>query len=114
MHLAGVRIDRRRAEAVSRGLTVALNQAKNRWAELAEDAGFPMPHNSEWISPSTPQVAPVFRKLGVPALGETPKGNDSVTKDLLEAAAEGYPPARALLDVRELSKLDGTFIQSYI
>lgn len=114
MNLAGTRIDRARAESVVKGLGAELGRAKTRWAELAEAAGFPMPHNSEWVVPSTPQVAPVFRALGVPAIGETEAGNDSVTKEMLEAVADLHPAARVLLDVRELSKLAGTFVQSYI
>lgn len=114
MTMAGVRIDRARAERARAGLAAELGRAKTRWAEIAEQAGFPMPPNAEWIVPSTKQSAPVFRALEIPAVGETESGNDSVVKAALEAAAEQHPAARTLLDVRELSKLQGTFIDSYI
>lgn len=124
MHLAGVRIDRTRAEEVSRGLRAELAVEKDRWMETAAAAGFPMPAVDDWTLPSTQQSAPVFRALGVPAVGTTEKrinakgkatgGNDSVTKELLEAAEDNHESARNLLRIRELEKMDGTFIQSYI
>ncbi len=124
MHLAGVRIDKTRAEEVSRGLRAELGVEKARWMDTAAGAGFPMPAIDDWTLPSTQQSAPVFRALGVPAVGKTEVrlnakgkttgGNDSVTKELLEAAEENHESARILLRVRELEKMDGTFIQSYI
>lgn len=124
MHLAGVRVDRARAEEVNRGLLLELDRAKRRWMELADAARVDMPPQGEWALPSTAQAAAVFRATGVPAIGKTEVrkndsgdetgGNDSVTKELLEAAADEHEPARCLLRIRELTKLGGTFIKSYI
>lgn len=124
MHLAGVRVDPEKAERTNRGLLEELGTEKLKWMDTAERAGFPMPPPDEWALPSTAQVAPVFKALGVPAVGKTPLrlndkgeetgGNDSVTKDMLEAVAEAYDEARNLLRIRELTKLSGTFVQSYI
>lgn len=124
MALTGVRIDRSKAQEVNDNLRAELATVKQRWMEICEEAGHPMPPVEDWVLPSTQQSAPVFRALGVPAVGTTERranakgemtgGNDSVTKELLEAAAETHEAARVLLHLRELEKLSGTFVQSYI
>lgn len=114
MHFAGVRVDREKAERVNRGLLSQLRRKKNEWAEIAAQADVEMGPNGEWGVPSSAQAAAVFKALGVPAVGKTAKGNPEITKEMLEAAAEGYEPAAVLLKLRELAKLSGTFVESYI
>lgn len=62
---------------------------------------------------STTQVAPVFEALGI-KVKQTAKGNPSIEKGDLEEWADEHAEAQLLLEIRETSKLAGTFIESQI
>lgn len=102
MRRAGVRVDLHKAEETRSALTARSEIATKRLANLV---GFKVNINA------SESIAKAFDQLNLP-YGKTATGKPSFTKEFLMAVE--HPVAEAILEIRKLDKLGGTFIESYI
>jgi len=98
------------------GMPVDLDAAERLREELATDitAGYADLHALCGVHASvnsSNDLAKVFDAVGLP-YPRTEHGNPSFVKEFLEG--QTHPVARQILKVREMEKIRGTFVQSYI
>jgi len=108
MRFAGVSVDVGKAEELTGHLDIELTKCQDELDILARS---PVNVNA------SADLARVFDAAGLvyprtkPTKGN-PNGKPSFTKDFLEGTS--HPIAKSILNIRRLSKLNGTFIKSYI
>lgn len=112
MHMVGVPVDVNKALALKEKLGRLLTRAERRWESEYGDVSYT----------STPQIATLFDKLGLPYKRNEPtekmlergltEGNASITKDDLEYVQ--HPVAEAITQMKKLKHFKGTFIDNYI
>jgi DNA polymerase-1 len=104
MERAGVKVDARRLEELSREFAVRLTTLEEDVYKLAGG-----PFNIG----SGPQLREVlFEKLKLPPLQKTPKGEQSTAQDVLEELAAKHPLPALLLQHRQLFKLKSTYLDA--
>lgn len=101
MHLVGVKVDVDKALALKKEFTAEYIDLQAQWEREFGDVSFT----------STPQLAKLFDKLGIPYL-YTDKGNPSITADYLDTLQ--HPIAFMIRRLKKLKHYRGTFIDSYI
>jgi len=102
MRFAGVTVNVPYAEKLRDELEASEKIVQEK---LNKTAGFKVNTNA------SNDLAKVFDKQGL-GYNKTAKGNPSFTKDFLKTAE--HPVANLIKEVRKLSKLRGTFVESYI
>lgn len=102
MRFAGVSVDIPKAELLRETLA---EREKIEEGKLQSLVGFQVDINS------ADNLAKVFDKVGL-SYAKTAKGRPSFTKDFLKSLQ--HPVADHIREIRKLSKLRGTFVESYI
>ena len=102
MRMNGVRINLDRAEELKDSLGIRIEEEKKQLQKLA---GVLVDPNS------TDSLSKAFNAANL-SFGKTAKGNPSFTKQFLQSV--DHPIPRRILEIRRLTKLRDTFIQSYI
>ncbi len=104
MEQRGVRIDAGYLAEMSAQFAERIDALQ---AEIYEIAGGPFNLNSP------KQLAEVlFDRLELPAGGKTAKGSRSTKAEVLEALAPDYPIVSQILEYREISKLQSTYVEA--
>lgn len=102
MRFAGVSVDIGKAETLRSELSAREVIAQ---AKLDSQVGFKVDINT------SASLAKAFDSVGIP-YAKTTKGNPSFTKEFLKTVS--HPLADQIREIRKLSKLRGTFVESYI
>lgn len=101
MEMQGIAVDDKALERMNEEMLVRLSELE---AQIQELAGEPFNVNS------TKQLGEIlFEKLGLPVIKKTKTGY-STAADVLEKLVDKHPIINALLDYRQLAKLQGTYL----
>ncbi|HEY4552659.1 MAG TPA: DNA polymerase I, partial [Bacillaceae bacterium] len=105
MEYTGVKVDVRRLQEMKAEIAERLNEIEARIHELAGEA----------FNINSPKQLGVilFEKLGLPAIKKTKTGY-STSADVLEKLEDEHEIIRAILDYRQLGKLQSTYIEGLL
>lgn len=104
MEFVGVSIDPNFLQQMNRELVKRLQDLEKQIYKLADE---------EFNINSTKQLREIFfDKLQLPVVKKTPKGEPSTSAEVLEELAREHDLPARLLDYRELTKLNGTYVEA--